>query len=146
MSEPRPEVLGTCHVGQHIKKTGYLLFRYVSNHLIEPLISVSNEEMEADGLSLVLGHLRNKLNLDSCKKMDFDDEATKKTMFKIKRNHVLISILLLLSDREELKITPLHFNRGWSLSGRSEEVRMFSLPMTNRGFTARLAEAFEIAS
>jgi hypothetical protein len=145
MSELRPEVLGSCDIGQHIKKTGYLLFRYVSNRLIEPLISISNQEMETEGLSLVLGHLRQKLNLESCKKMDFDDEATKKAMFKIKNNHVLVSIQLLLSDREELNIMPLHFRRGWALEGHSEAWN-YLLPMTNQEFISRLAEAFEIAS
>jgi hypothetical protein len=146
MNKPRPDVLGNCHVGQHIKKTGYLLFRILSNHFVEPFISISNEEMEARGLLIMMDHLRNEPNSDSYRRMNFDNAATKKTMLKIKRNHVFVSILLLLSDREELEILPLHFNRGWSLSGRSQEVRMFSLPMTNQEFTARLAEAFEIAS
>ena len=143
---PKSKSLGLCHIGQHVKKTGYLLLRFAGIHLVEPLVPISNKEMESDGLSFVLENLRTTHKLDASKKSSFFGEAGHKALLKLKRDYLFVSVALSLSDQEELKIVPLHAGRGWSFVGRKEETQDFPLPITNQMFTAHLTEAFEIAS
>ena len=145
------ESLGVCYFGQHVKKTGYVLLRFVDHILVEPFIPVSNREMEARGLSLLLNYLRN--SPDSFKEVCMFDEAIKKLMLKFKKNHLLISIGLskildsnLRDIYEEVEIIPLHAERGWQFGRRSEEIRKYRLPMANSKFMTHLSAALEMAS
>lgn len=154
MTATETECLGVCDIGQHVKKTGYVLLKFARDkakgwftQVEPPFISISNEEMEARGLSIVLENLRDTSNTDSHKQLSYFDEATKKIMTKLKRNHVLVHLSLLLSDYEEMQMIPLHAAHGLGrFDRRSEEIRNFKLPMTNQAFMTHLAEAFEIAS
>jgi hypothetical protein len=154
MTTSETECLGVCDVGQHIKKTGYVLLKFAYDkakgwftQVEPPFIPISNEEMEARGLSIVLEHLRNASRSDSSKPLSYFDDTTKKTMSKLKQNHVLVNLELLLNDFEEIKMIPLHAVHGLGkFDRRAEEVRRFRLPMTNQTFMTHLAEAFEIAS
>jgi len=153
MKKPLIECLGLCYIGQHVKKTGYILLRFVNNVLIEPFISISNEEMETHGLSDVLDHLHKTPDSDSYKKISMFDEGTKKLMYKLKRNHLLVSISLLRSleqdlsdDHQEMEMIPLHAEHGWQFGRRVEEIRKFRLPATNQIFIDHLFEALEMAS
>jgi hypothetical protein len=150
MTATDTRVLGVCEIGQHIKKTGYVLLRYAYERTrgwhvqIEPLFtSISNEEMAQHGLSAVLDLLRNTPDSDSCKAVSYFDETTKKQISRLKRNHVFVNLELLRSDREEMKMIPLHGGRS---ERRAEEVRVFPLPTTNEEFMKPLAEALEVAS
>ena len=133
MSALATECLGVCEIGRHIKKTGYVLLRSVRDkakgwfvQIEPPFIPISNEEMEVRGLSILLEQLRNAPDLDSCKQLSYFDEATKKTMSKLKRNHVLVKLELLLKDYEEIKMIPLHAAHGLArFDMRAEEVRIF---------------------
>jgi hypothetical protein len=153
MKKPLIECLGLCYIGHHVKKTGYILLRLVNNALIEPFISISGEEMETHGLPVVIDHLRKTPDSGSYKEVSMFDEGTKKLMYKLKRNHLLVSISLLRSleqdlsdDHEEIEMIPLHSEHGWQFSRRAEEIRKFRLPMTNQAFMNDLSEALEMAS
>jgi hypothetical protein len=154
MTTLETKCLGVCYIGQHIKKTGYVLLRFAIEkakgwhvQVEPPFIPISNEEMKTRGLSLMLAHLHNIPDSNSCKQLSYFDEVTKKVMSKLKRNHVLVSVELLLNDYEELKMIPLHAGHGLGrFDTRAEEVRIFPLPMTNETFIAHLTEALEIAS
>lgn len=147
------DCLGICDIGQNIKKTGYVLLRYVSNVMIEPFISISNEEMQANGISIVLDNLRKTPVPNSYKKVSMFDAGTKKLMYKLKKSHLLVSLSLLKklnpesqNIHEELKMTPLHAKHGWQFGTRKEEIHRLPLPILNHLFMRHLAEAFEIAS
>jgi hypothetical protein len=146
------KTLGLCYIGQHVKKVGFVLLQFASDggaypslSMVGPVVSISNEVMENDGLAAVLHYLRNPPAPDS-KRLCFHEEATKKEMSKIKRNHVLVSVELLKGESEEMKLIPLHAGRGWQFDARAEEVRVFPLPASNTGFMKHLNEALEMAS
>lgn len=137
--------LGLCDLGQHVNKTGYVLLQYASGVLVEPIIPISNQEMDSSGISMVLDYIRHPPGPDS-KQMNYFDEATKKKQLKIKRDFTLITLSLELGEGEELKVAPLHAGHGWSFDCRADEIRIFPLPMTNEKFLEVLRDAFEVAS
>jgi hypothetical protein len=143
--------LGTCYVGRHTKENRFLLLKFARDQklgihfLIGPIVSISGSEMERDGLSVVLNHLRNIPVLDS-KRLSDTEQIPEKELSKVKRNHVLASVELLKSDVDEMKMIPLHAGRGWQFDRYVEEVRLFPLPASNAEFMQRLNEALELAS
>lgn len=145
------KAVGLCYIGQDVKKSGYVLLQFASDggaypsfSMVGPVVSILNEVMENDGLPTVLRYLCNSPGPES-KTLCFHEEATKKEMSKIKRNHVLVSVELLKGDAEEMKMIPLHAGRGWQFDVRAEEVRMFPLPKSNDEFMRHLNEALELA-
>lgn len=140
------ELLGTCQLGRHATKGGYLLLRYPAGVLTGPIIRVSQEEMQSNGISIVLDHLRHPPRA-TAKKMSHFDEATKKMMLKIKRDFVLVTMSIIEDcGQQELKIIPLHAGRGWSFETRVEEIVRAQLPIANEQFLRVIGEAFEIAT
>lgn len=137
--------LGLCNLGQHVRKTGYVLLQYASGVLVEPIIPISNQEMDSKGISMVLDYIRRPPGPEA-RHMNYFDEADKKKQLKIKRDFALITLSLLQGDTEELKVVPMHFGRGWSFDCRADEVRVFPLPITNEKFLEVLRDAFEVAS
>ncbi|HXC98316.1 MAG TPA: hypothetical protein VN048_03170 [Verrucomicrobiae bacterium] len=145
-------VLGICYVGRHIKDRGFVILQFKSSggqypsfSMVGPVVFISNEDMYERGLSIVLQHSRNAL-FSTAENLCFSEEKTKKEMFKLKHNHVLVSVEILGSDIEEMKIIPLHFGRGWRTDRDAEEVQTFPVPITNNEFLGLLNVAFETAS
>jgi hypothetical protein len=145
-------VLGMCYVGRHIKDRGFVILQFKSSaeeyplfSMVGPVVFISNEDMYEHGLSIVLQHSRNAL-FSTAEKLCFFEEKTKKEMSKLKRNHVLVSVKILGSDIEQMKITPLHVGRGWRTDVHAEEVQTFPVPKTNNEFLGQMNEAFETAS
>ena len=139
-----------CYLGQHVSEGGYVLLPFASNHLVEPVSSISQGEMDSNGVSIVLNSLRNPPM--GAKVMSFSDAETKKRMLKLKRDHVLINLCLLRtaspasSVTEELEFFPLHGKPGFSFETRAEDRRLVPLPITNEQFLEHLRVAFEVAS
>ncbi len=141
----RKKFLGLCDLGQHVNKTGYVLLQYACNILVEPIIPISNKEMDSNGIFMVLGYIRNPPGQEA-KQMNYFDEGTKKKQLKIKRDFTLITLSLLQGETEELEVIPLHAGRGWSFDRHADEIRLFPLPITNEKFLEVLRDAFEVAT
>jgi len=139
------EVLGTCNLGFRATTGDYILLKYRSGVMVEPIVSISCPEMKSNGLSIVLDILRNPPGPDA-KEMSNFDEKTKKSLLKIKRDYALITMSLLQNDFQELKIIPLHAGRGWSFERHTDEICHLQLPITNEQFLKTIRDAFEIAT
>lgn len=113
--------------------------------MVGPVIHISEAAMTQRGLETVLRHLRDGPAPD-CTPFSFKDPTTKKEMLKLKREHCLVDIELLESDRPEMKIFPLHAGHGFAFDKHAEEARMFPLPETNDEFMKTLGEALEVAT
>ena len=143
--------LGTCYVGRHVNGDRFVLLMFAFDRglgvhfLIGPIVPIPNQEMQNNGFSVVLSHLRNIPILDP-KKLSDVEKIPDKDLSKLKRNHVLVSVELLKSDIEEMKMIPLHAGRGWQFDARAEEVRLFPLPTSNAEFIQHLSEALNTAS
>jgi len=113
--------------------------------MVEPIIEISEKEMASDGATKVLGYLQDPPS-PSSKPFSGSDPETKKKLLKLKREYALIAISLMHEWGDELKITPLHFGRGWSFEISSGEIRRIELPIDNEQFLEQLRDAFEVAT
>jgi hypothetical protein len=144
-------LFGTCYVGRHVNGARFVLLKFAFDEglgvhfLIGPIVPILNQEMEKDGLSIVLNQLRNIPILDP-KQLSDAEQIPDKDLLKLKRNHVLVSVELLKSDIEEMKMIPLHAGRGSRFDAQAEEVQLFPLPTSNCEFMQHLKEALDIAS
>jgi hypothetical protein len=145
------KVLGICYIGRHVKSDDFILLRFAVekfrgiHFLIGPVTSISNQQMKMDGLSAVINQLRTTPVL-SPKELSAEQQVSDKELLKLKQKHSLASIELLEQDIEEIKMIPLHAGRGWRFDAHAEEVRTFSLPISNDEFMNHLTEALEMAS
>ena len=146
------KVIGTCELGRHVKRIGYVLLRYRSGGVgrpwygVEPVVPITNEVMHTTGLEVILQNLRMEPGPE-LHVMRFNDEPTHRNMLKLKREHELIMMhLLSTEEREELEIKPMHARHGWRFDIRKEEIRIVPLPLSNSRFLELLDEAFEIAT
>lgn len=127
-----------------------MLLQFASNYLVEPIITLTEEKMNSNGVSAVLDYIRNP-PIDA-KRMSLFDEKTKKSLLKLKRDHLLISLTLFqlpgLSSAMplELQFFPMHGKRGWNFERHGDEKRLIPLPIANEQFLEMLRTAFDVAS
>jgi hypothetical protein len=140
------ELIGTIDLGHHATKGGYVLLLYRSGVMVEPIVTIAEEEMRSNGVLLVFKFLRNRPRRDA-KKMSYFDETTKNRLLKIKREYALITMSI-VSDGgvQELKTMPLHARRGWSFDRHANEISRVKLPITNEQFLKIIDDALEIAT
>jgi len=140
-----------CYIGRHIKMTGFVVLTFELDadvgvyFMTGPVNAVSNQEIEDSGLSITLSKLRNTA-VSRLKELTAERKISEKDLAKIKQKYVLVSVELLKSNIEEMKMIPLHAGRGWQFDVLGEEVRLFPLPASNDEFMQRLNEALELAS
>jgi hypothetical protein len=137
-------VIGTCFLG-HCAPRDYVLLQFAAGVMVEPIIEISRKEMALDCATKVLGYLQDPPP-PSSKPFSFSDPETKQKLLKLKRDYALIAISLLHEWGDELKITPLHFGRGWSFEISGDEVRRIELPIDNERFLELLRDAFDVAT
>jgi len=113
--------------------------------MVRPIVSIPKVQMTQSGLETVLDQLRHGPG-SGCVPIIFKDAATKKEMFKLKREHALVWLALLETDQLEMRMIPLHAKRGFAFDMDSDEVRTFGLPKSNVEFMGLLADALEIAT
>jgi hypothetical protein len=137
--------IGQCYIGQHARKSDYVLLQFRDSVMVSPTVHISKEEMSQRGLPSVIRYLRDG-PASECTPISFKDPATKKDMLKLKREHALVSVELSESDLCEMKLIPLHAGHGWAFDAHADEVRTLPLPGTNDGFLKILGEALEVAT
>lgn len=142
--------IGICYLGQHVKNGGYILLQFGRDKLlfllIAPAVTIPREKFEADGISFVLSHLGNPVNVKRGE-LHQSQKIPNEELLKIKRNHLLAEVSLMKDDVvEKLRIVPLHGRRGFQFDINSDEVKLLPLPMANGEFISYLKTTFEIAS
>jgi hypothetical protein len=145
------EFIGTCHLCRSVMRTGYLIMRFAEDSdsglsiPINPIMSVSNADMESHGLAIVLKELRSRSVISQCSVTD-GMLPSSKTLSKLKRENEIISVELFRDSFEIIRLTPLHAGHGWKFGVRPEEIRELALPSTNEQFRKILNEALDIAT
>jgi len=111
-----------------------------------PDLYYSGGSMRQEALAIVVSELRNIRKLDS-KSLAKAEHVSVEELYKIKRRHVFVDVVLLREDDSEvLKLIPLHAKHGWRFDVHAEEIQKFPMPATNEEFMKRLAQAFETAT
>jgi hypothetical protein len=145
MNHKARTLIGKCNIGQHARKGEYVLLQFRGTIMVGPAVQIAKDEMADRGLATVLRYLRDGPPPDSTP-FCFHDLATKRTMLKLKREHVLVSVALWQGDNSEMEFIPLHARRGWSFEMHADEVRKFLLPAGNDEFLKELGVALEAAT
>jgi hypothetical protein len=138
-------LIGKCNIGQHARTGEYVLLQFRDTIMVGPTVQIPRAEMAETGLATVLRYLRDG-PAPHYTPFCLHDLATKRTMLRLKREHVLVTVALWEGDKSEMEFIPLHGKRGWSFEMHADEVRKFLLPASKDEFLKELGAALEAAT